>query len=212
MKKALSVTDIFRKEYTTFPFKGEWEAAFSHPETVGTWFIWGNSGNGKSTFALQLCGELSKYGKVLYNSLEEGYSLTFRKKLEMLKEQLSNGQINIVSEDIDTLSLRLKRRRSANFIVIDSYQYCGLDYRRYLEFKKAHANKLLIFISHAEGRNPAGRSAKSVMFDSTLKIWVEGYKAFSKGRFIGENGGVYTIWAEGSEKVWGIKNDIIQKK
>lgn len=206
MKKALSITDICRKEYKTFAFEGEWEAAFAHPETTGTWFIWGNSGNGKSTFAMQLCTELVKFGKVLYNSLEEGFSLTFRNKLEGVSAAIQNGKLNVVSEDADSLTERLKRRRSADFVIIDSFQYFGLDYRKYLEFKKEHSNKLLIFISHADGRNPSGRSAKSVMFDASLKIWVEGYKAFSKGRFIGENGGVFTIWKEGAEKVWGEKN------
>lgn len=40
------------------------------------------------------------------------------------------------------------------------------------------------------------------MYDATLKIWVEGFKAFSKGRFIGDTG-EYTIWGEGAEKVLG---------
>lgn len=202
MKKAISITDIRRKEYKTFAFKGEWEAAFAHPETTGTWFIWGNSGNGKSFFAMQLCTELTKFGKVLYNSLEEGYSLTFRNKLETVGID-NNRNFNIVCEDPEALTERLHRRRSADFVVIDSFQYFALDYRKYLEFKREHANKLLIFISHADGRNPSGRSAKSVMFDASLKIWVEGYKAFSKGRFIGENGGIYTVWKEGAEKIYG---------
>lgn len=206
MKKALSITDIYRKEYDTLPFEGNWFSAFSKPESTGTWLIWGNSGNGKSTFAMQLCGELCKFGKVLYNSLEEGTSLTFRNKLESLKNEVELGKINIVCEDMTALSERLTRRRSANFVIIDSFQYSGMTYREYLDFKTKHKNKLLIFVSHAEGRNPAGRSAKSVMFDASLKIWVEGYKAFSKGRFIGENGGVFTIWKEGAEKVWGENN------
>ncbi|MDD4395337.1 MAG: hypothetical protein PHQ33_05575 [Bacteroidales bacterium] len=206
MKKALSITDIYRKVYTTLPLDGEWREAFSTPEAVGTWIIWGNSGNGKSTFAMQLCGELCKYGRVLYNSLEEGTSLTFRNKLEVLKNEVELGTMNIVCESMQCLSERLKRRRSADFVVIDSYQYCGLTYREYLDFKNKHKDKLLIFISHADGRNPSGRSAKSVMFDASLKIWVEGYKAFSKGRFIGANGGIYTIWKEGAEKVWGVEN------
>lgn len=41
---------------------------------------------------------------------------------------------------------------------------------------------LIIFISHADGKNPAGRSAKSVMYDASLKIYIEGYRAFSKGK------------------------------
>ncbi len=204
MKKALSITDVCRKEYKTFPFEGKWADAFSHPETTGTWFIWGNSGNGKSTFAMQLCGELCKYGKVLYNSLEEGVSLTFRNKLElMIKDGMLLKKMNIVCENMDKLSERLSKRRSADFVVIDSYQYSELNYKQYLEFKQKHSNKLIIFISHADGKRPSGRSAKSVMFDASLKIWIEGYKAFSKGRFIGSNGGVYTIWAEGAEKIWG---------
>lgn len=205
MKKALSITDIYRKEYTTLPFEGRWCDAFANPESTGTWFIWGNSGNGKSTFAMQLCGELCQYGKVLYNSLEEGTSLTFRNKLEVLKSDVELGKMNIVCEDIAALSGRLNRRRSANFVIIDSFQYCGMTYREYLEFKNLHKDKLLIFVSHADGRNPSGRSAKSVMFDASLKIWVEGYKAFSKGRFVGSNGGVFTIWKEGAEKVWGVE-------
>jgi len=61
---------------------------------------------------------------------------------------------------------------------------------------------LLIFISHADGKFPAGRSAKSVMYDATLKIYVEGYKAFSKGRYIGEKG-EYTVWPEKAVAYWG---------
>ena len=46
------------------------------------------------------------------------------------------------------------------------------------------------------------------MYDATLKIWVEGFKAFSKGRFIGQTG-EFTIWDEGAERYWGenVKTD-----
>ena len=40
------------------------------------------------------------------------------------------------------------------------------------------------------------------MYDATLKIWVEGFKAFSKGRFIGQTG-EFTIWDEGAARYWG---------
>lgn len=205
MKKALSVTDICRKSYDTLPFEGAWLDAFGCPERVGTWLVWGGSGSGKSTFAVQLCRELSRFGKVLYDSLEEGTSLTFRNKIEQLQD-VERGRLQVVSETMEVLAQRLAKRRSADFVVIDSFQYTGLDYRSYLTFKTAHTNKLLIFISHADGRNPSGRAAKSVMYDAALKIWVEGYRAFSKGRFIGENGGVYTIWEEGAQII-GVKSE-----
>ena len=39
------------------------------------------------------------------------------------------------------------------------------------------------------------------MYDATLKIWVEGFKAFSKGRYIGPKGSL-TIWPEGAMRYW----------
>jgi hypothetical protein len=203
MKKALTITHLLSKRYETLPLTGEWLEAFGEPERTGVWFVWGGSGNGKSTFAMQLCVELCKYGKVLYNSLEEGSSLTMKQRIDRVKDELKACRFNLVSEDMTELSERLKRRRSADFVVIDSFQYSGLNYESYRKFKEAHHSKLLIFISHADGKRPSGRSARSVMFDASLKIWIEGFKAFSNGRFIGANGGMYTIWEEGAWKFWG---------
>jgi len=42
------------------------------------------------------------------------------------------------------------------------------------------------------------------MYTADLKIWVEGYRAFSKGRTFGELG-YYTIWPERAEAYWGVK-------
>lgn len=202
MKRALSVSELLSQVKETFEFREEWQDAFGSPETVGVWFIWGNSGNGKSSFVMQLCKELCKYGKVLYNSLEEGDSLTMQNSLKRHGMMKVNRRLNITSESITVLSKRLEKRRSPEFVVIDSFQYAQMSYRQYIKFKEKHKNKLIIFISHADGKSPSGRSAKSVMYDAALKIWVEGYKAFSKGRFIGSTG-TYTIWDKGAEKYWG---------
>lgn len=116
----------------------------------------------------------------------------------------SNFQV-VTGEDIEAISERLSKRRSADFVVIDSFQYTQLNYKRYLEFKKRHSNKLIIFVSHADGRQPAGRAAVSVKYDADQKIWVEGYKAISNGRYIGATG-EYVIWKKGAEIYWACKN------
>jgi putative protein kinase ArgK-like GTPase of G3E family len=71
MARALSVTEAVSMKKETLKLTGAWADAFGEPERIGVWFIWGNSGNGKSSFVMQLCKELAKFGRVAYDSLEE---------------------------------------------------------------------------------------------------------------------------------------------
>ena len=203
MRRALNVRDILNKKYDVFPFEGKWKDAFDTPEVRGCWFVWGNSGNGKTSFVMQLCKYLCRFGRVAYDSLEEGACLTMQNTLMRFQMQEVNRRFLLLdAEPLDQLSLRIKRQKAPDFVVIDSFQYTQMTYRQYIEFKEKHRGKLLIFISHATGRLPTGRSAKSVMFDASLKIYVEGYRAFSKGRFIGTRGH-FDIWSEKSRLYWG---------
>lgn len=207
MKRALSIRNILDKKYDTFPFREKWHEAFGEPEKVGVWFVWGNSGNGKSSFVMQLCKELCKYEQVLYNSLEEGACLTIQNSLRLHGMAEVNSRMLFVQEDIETLKARLRRHKSPNIIAIDSLQYTGITYREYIRLKEAFPAKLFIFISHAAGNNPKGDTAKSVMYDAALKIWVEGGKAFSKGRFIGSTGS-YVCNPKLAAEYWTDKEEI----
>ena len=146
---------------------------------------------------------LAQFVKVGYNSLEEGSAHTMQKSFRNVgMAEVARRVTLIEGESIDQISARLMKKHSPQVMIIDSFQYTQMTYKQYIEFKQKHRNKLIIFISHADGKMPAGRSAKSVMYDASLKIWVEGYKAFSKGRYIGATG-EYVIWPEGSIKYWG---------
>ena len=203
LQRALSVSEILKMKKKLLKLTGAWADAFGTPEFYGVRIMWGNSGNGKSTFVIQRSRELCKFGLVLYVSLEEGTSLTLQNTLRREGMIEANRRLKVIrGESMEDLSERLLQRKSADFVIIDSFQYTQMTYKAYLKFKERHPNKLLIFISHADGKNPSGRSAKSVMYDASLKIWVEGYRAFSKGRFFGSVGH-YTVWDEGSRKYRG---------
>lgn len=209
MKRALTVRNIIDKKYDTIPFTGDFLDAFGTPESTGVWFIWGNSGNGKTRFVMQLCRELCKTRQVLFIPLEEGSGMTFRDAVlgtgiaDCGRRFLVRDMVPFAPDAlIEELKERVSKQRSADVYVIDSFQYTGLNFRQYVQLKDVLRNKLLIFTSQADGKQPVGRSAKSVMFDAMLKVWVEGHQAFSKGRFIGPNGGTYTIWTEGAERYW----------
>lgn len=205
MKKALSMVDLMRKNREVYAFEGALQEAFGQPEQNGVWFIWGRSGNGKTSFVLQLCKELTRYGKVAYDSLEEGDSLTMQNALMRVGMGDVGRRFILLNESLKELDTRLKRRRSPDIVVVDSFQYAHIDLKQYEEFIEQHKNKLIIFVSQADGLKPWGRTAQSAMYSASLKIWVEGYRAISKGRYRG-NLGYYTIWAEKAEEYWSAKN------
>lgn len=204
MKKALSMVDLMRKNREVYAFEGALQEAFGQPEQNGVWFIWGRSGNGKTSFVLQLCKELTRYGKVAYDSLEEGDSLTMQNALMRVGMGDVGRRFILLNESLKELDTRLKRRRSPDIVVVDSFQYAHIDLKQYEEFIDQHKNKLIIFVSQADGLKPWGRTAQSAMYSASLKIWVEGYRAISKGRYRG-NLGYYSIWAEKAEEYWSAK-------
>ena len=202
-RNAKGVREVLSMKFDTFPFSGAWYDAFGTPERRGIWIIWGNTGSGKTSFVMQLCKELCKYGRVAYDSLEEGACLTMQNSLKRFNMQEVNGKFLLLDvEPIDQLCLRMKRQKSPDFVVIDSLQYTQLTYAQFIKIKEAYRNKLLIFISHASGTNPDGRVAKKVAFDAALKIYVEGKRAFSKGRFIGPVGH-FDVWPEEAAAYYG---------
>ena len=201
MKRALSVRDILDKRYRTFPFEGKWREAFGEPERVGVWFIWGDSGNGKSSFVMQLCKELCKYDRVIFDSLEEGSCLTVQNSLRLHGMAEVSRRLAFVQEDMEALKARLRQHKSPGIVVVDSFQYTRMTYRDYIALKETFPEKLFIFISHANGKNPRGDAAVGVMYDATLKIWVEGGVAFSKGRFKGSTG-EYVAYPELAGRYW----------
>lgn len=205
--RALSVSDVLRMKHDTLKLEGEWADAFGSPETKGVWFIWGSSGSGKTTFVLRLCKELCRFGRVVYDSLEEGASLTMKNAFVRTgMSDVARRFVFLKKEDMTTLSGRLSKRRSGDIVVIDSIQYTDWNIRDYKDFTARHSDKLLIFVSHADGNRPDGRTATKVMYDASLKIWVEGYRAISKGRFFGSKG-YYDIWKERAEVYWGGQSD-----
>ena len=203
LRRALSVSDVLRLKRKTYAFEGAWAEAFGQPEQNGVWFVWGGSGNGKTSFVLQLCKELSRFGRVAYDSLEEGASLTMQNAfVKMGMQDVARRFVLLDREGMELLDARLGKRKSPDIVVIDSFQYTGMTFRDYQAFKERHADKLLIFISQADGSKPAGRTAVSVMYDAALKIFVSGYRAISKGRYFGTKG-YYTIWEERARLVYG---------
>jgi hypothetical protein len=203
MAKALSVMKLLNSNPKTVQFDGAFLKLIGNPSLQGSWIIWGQSGNGKTHFVLQLCKYLANFRRVAFNSMEEGAGASIRKAFEQENMLDVNGKLIIINnESSDELRERLHRKKSPHIIAIDSLQYSGINYTQYKQLLIEFPTKLFIWVSHAEGKFPEGRIANKIRYDAPVKIRVEGYKASAQSRY-GTKSEPYTIWEEGAESYWG---------
>ncbi|WP_161531285.1 AAA family ATPase [Riemerella anatipestifer] len=208
LKQVLTVANIQNTKIERLPFEGVWYEAFGRPQNRGVWFVWGGSGSGKSTFAMQLAKVLAECDKTFYDLLEEETDDSdFVDRTELCKMQDVADTFNAQKFTLEELDLYLSKRNSPKYVIIDSVPYFFKSWDEYMVFKKKWATqKVLVFIGHAEGKNPADKLQTRIMYDAKMKIFVSGYLATCKGRTIGPNGGNYIIWKEGYEALVGKEN------
>lgn len=206
MKQAISVDAILRKKFKEAKLSPEWAASIGKPELTGIWLAWGNSGNGKTSLAMQLAKELAPIlnGKMAYDSMEERARKTMQMAVLRHNMKEVKRKFILLEDNLEELKERLRKPKSPQAVVIDSIQYTGLTKREYIAFKEEFAierKKLIIFLSHADGKHPEGRVAKFVRYDADVKMRVEGHRMFPVSRYGG--GEPYTIWEQGANEYWG---------
>jgi len=208
LKRAVSVDQLIKKKFIDIPLpEGPLKDLIGTPERSGSWFVYGESGNGKTTFLMQMAKVLASLSKtkVAYNTLEEGA----RKSMQAAVEEnfmwhVKNSFMILDREPIPELRTRLAMRKSPNVIIIDSIQYAYLDKRSYKALLADFPKKLFIFNGHAKGKRAKHAIGEDIEFDADVKIRVEGFVAFSVSRMSrGIQTKPYIIWHEGARKCWG---------
>lgn len=209
MGRAISNQNVLAAKFETAEFTGAWLASFGRPELRGTWMIWGDSSSGKTTFTLMLCKYLANFGRVAYDSLEQGLSLSLQKAWERVDmAEAGNSVILLNKEELPELRARLNKRKSPEIIIIDSVQYLdGFRIKDVKDLKRDYPSKLFIFICQADksGKSPDG-VGKKIRYDADIKVKVEGFKAFITTRYEdsakGEGGADFIIWEQGAAEYW----------
>lgn len=202
--RAYSVKQVINKKRKVYEFDGAFKESFGNVEQNAIWFIWGQSGNGKTRFTLQLCKYLTKFDKVDYDSLEEGACESMSLALKETSMEEVEGKFRLLDVmPFEEFVSRLSGKKTAGFGVVDSVQYAGFDYNRYKEVKEVLKKKSLIFISHADGNNPRQATAVSIRYDAGIKIHVVGYVAKVVSRYGGNK--PFIIWEDGARQYWGRK-------
>lgn len=182
-------------------FSDKWLAAMGDPKLMGVWIIYGHSTNGKSSFSMQLAKYLCNFASVAYNTIEEGNVKSFQQLLNRENMTEVNKKFRLLyKESFASLLTGLESRKSPKVILIDSVQSWNINKKMYTQLIEKYPNKLFIFISRADGKEPEGKLAKDIKYDAFVKIKVEGYRAYCVSRYGG--GQHYTIWEEGASNYW----------
>jgi len=195
IKKAKSVADLKKKKFKTFDFKGEWLESFGKPETNGVWLIWGDSGQGKTRFALKLAKQLAGFNKVFYNTLEERGRLSFKRAVLDNNMEALGSRFSYETDNYEQLCARIAKKRGPKIVVIDSLQYFRIKEAQYDKMRTDYAEITFIITSHAKGDLPKGAVAEAIMYDSDVKIFVKDFVATVRSRFGGNK--PFTIWDKG---------------
>lgn len=205
MKKVLGVGNITNQKIKRIAFNDQFYEAFKNPQEGIVWFIWGNSGSGKSSFTMQLAKQYAQSEKTLYDPLEEGVdNADFIERVEYL--QMIDVKSTFFAQEYkyEELEKYLTKRNPPKVVVIDSAKYFFKNFQEYKNLcRKKNKGTTFIITGHAEGNNPSSQLEKDIRYDANQKVYVSGYMAKCQGRTIGPNGGEFIIYREGYEKLKG---------
>ena len=165
--RAYTYEDLARKKYKTLPLKGAWKEHLGEIERAGSILIYGDSGHGKTTYALQLMRELCQGEKVLYNLERTGL------------KQYKNKYL-VCGEPLDKLIQRLSRPQQPKIVFIDSVQACfrGQKATAYHDLILQFPQTLFIGISQMSKGMPKGAVAEEFYWFCQDRILVKDFKAY----------------------------------
>lgn len=202
MSKIINMKTLQKKRFKYIENLSEqWNDSMGKVDEHFIMIIWGNSANGKTSFTMSLANDFSQIGLTLYVSLEEGHTLSLQSNV-MRHISPDNKNIRFADHKMtyEALIEYLNKKRSPKIIIIDSLQYWAIDYRKYQILKERFPNKSFVFVSHANGKLPDGKTASKIMYDAGIKIRVDRFIAFVRSRYGGNKN--YLIWEEGAKKFW----------
>lgn len=133
--KAMPMDNLRDMKFKALTFSDKWSKLMGNPENNFYMTIYGQAGHGKSHFTIEFSEYLAKnFGKVLFNSSEEGISLSLKNKI--INFQTANiylGEAKTINE-----LKSLIEDSPYKFVVIDSVNDMKITSLQLKELKERH--------------------------------------------------------------------------
>lgn len=146
---------------------------------------------------MMLSKELAQHGKVLWLSYEQrhGYDLQTATMRNNMCDESGRFLVSDPLEDLEAgvslfedLDQYLEKRGSADYIIFDSIDYTGFNWKEYQDLKNKYFDrKGFIFIAHSTKNGVLKKSiSRDILFDGGMGILVKDFIAYpEKNRFGG---------------------------
>jgi len=180
----LSIGQLKAKKYETIDLGDKFRDTFGLLQTKFIIMLYGESGSGKSVLTLQLCEELSKHGKTLYNSHEERDNKTLQDRVNNFN--IDSKKITVgVSVPFEAMMDKIKRGHYS-YVVIDSVQYMAFTYdqlKQLIEMGKRKKKFGIVMVSFgtSEG-NP--KNATDHLHAADVKCYFKKGNMHVKSRYL----------------------------
>ncbi|MDR3327760.1 MAG: ATP-dependent serine protease [Prevotellaceae bacterium] len=204
--------NLIASKHETMAFTGCWLDSLGTPAPSGSWMIYGKSGSGKTSFALQLSKYLSQFDRILFWSIEQGNTASFHRSWMRTKMGECGKNITVADENellldethmFDSIVSKMNSKKSSiGILVIDSVtplRAKNFDIRKYESLRKRLKNKLLIWISHEKMGLPDTKVGDYILKMSEIKMHCKGFKVFINTR-TGDKLHDFVIWEEGAKE------------
>lgn len=193
MSRNYSITDVEGWKFEEIKLPDKWQRHLGQLTKGFSMLIEGPSGHGKSEYLMQLMKTLAQcYGKVNFNSTEQGKSDTLKKAIVRNKMHEVKGKIMVCDASQRRFEVwfeRLQKPNQGQVIVLDSLDYMDLTEAQYKQLRERFPKKAIIIVCWNQ---PKAASAKAITYMVDLKVQVKNFKANVASRFGGNE--EYIIW------------------
>ncbi|ELR69194.1 hypothetical protein C900_05390 [Fulvivirga imtechensis AK7] len=160
--------------------------------------IEGPSGHGKTEYVMRLAKMLCKhYGKVNFNSVEQGKSSTFQIAYKRNKMyEIRAGKFILAEKSQRTFEpyfKKVQKPNSGRVLIIDSLDYMKLTFDQFQQLHERFPKKCIIIVCW---NDPMDAAAKKIKYCCDIKVQVKDFRAQIRSRFGGNK--PFVIWDQRS--------------
>ncbi len=163
----------------------------------------GNSGEGKTSYLFQLTKVLAaNFGRVLYNSVEQGKSRSIQAEYQRQNMAEVSGKWALANRDCKQFAGFMKKARMYRVLVLDSVDWAKWSLEQIMELIDRYGKtKIIILVTWAR----LNEVNNAIMHASDVKVNVKDFQAEMVSRLGGNQ--PYIIWEDGYRARKGKKSN-----